>query len=70
MYSGKFYFLYEIFKFYSYPFSIIKRKDSTKYEYNLENNKSLQKAVKLHKQILNETITAVRSVNYVPDKIY
>jgi hypothetical protein len=28
------------------------------------------KAVKLHKQILNETITAVRSVNYVPDKIY
>ncbi|MFQ5093897.1 conjugal transfer protein, partial [Clostridioides difficile] len=26
--------------------------------------------VKLHKQILNETITAVRSVNYVPDKIY
>ncbi|HBH3679498.1 conjugal transfer protein, partial [Clostridioides difficile] len=27
-------------------------------------------AVKLHKQILNETITAVRSVNYVPDKIY
>ena len=26
------------------------------------------KAVKLHKQILNETITAVRSVNYVPDK--
>ncbi|MCU5956535.1 conjugal transfer protein, partial [Clostridioides difficile] len=23
-----------------------------------------------HKQILNETITAVRSVNYVPDKIY
>ncbi|MDN9709621.1 conjugal transfer protein, partial [Clostridioides difficile] len=22
------------------------------------------------KQILNETITAVRSVNYVPDKIY
>ncbi|MCB5528150.1 conjugal transfer protein, partial [Fusicatenibacter saccharivorans] len=25
---------------------------------------------KLHKQILNETITAVRSVNYVPDKIY
>ena len=42
MYSGKFYFLYEIFKFYSYLFSIIKRKDSTKYEYNLENNKSLQ----------------------------
>ena len=28
------------------------------------------KAVKLHKQTLNETITAVRSVNYVPDKIY
>ena len=28
------------------------------------------KAVKLHKQILNKTITAVRSVNYVPDKIY
>ncbi|MDB2912375.1 conjugal transfer protein, partial [Clostridioides difficile] len=28
------------------------------------------KAVKLHKQILNETITAVRSVKYVPDKIY
>ena len=28
------------------------------------------KAVKLHKQILNETITAVRSVNDVPDKIY
>ena len=28
------------------------------------------KAVKLHEQILNETITAVRSVNYVPDKIY
>ena len=27
------------------------------------------KAVKLHKQTLNETITAVRSVNYVPDKI-
>ena len=26
------------------------------------------KAVKLHKQTLNETITAVRSVNYVPDK--
>ncbi|MCU6031332.1 conjugal transfer protein, partial [Clostridioides difficile] len=25
---------------------------------------------KLHKQILNETITAVRSVKYVPDKIY
>ena len=24
------------------------------------------KTVKLHKQILNETITAVRSVNYVP----
>ncbi|MCU5954722.1 conjugal transfer protein, partial [Clostridioides difficile] len=23
-----------------------------------------------HKQTLNETITAVRSVNYVPDKIY
>lgn len=28
------------------------------------------KAVKLHKQTLNETITAVRSVKYVPDKIY
>ena len=28
------------------------------------------KAVKLHKQTLNETITAVRSVNYGPDKIY
>ena len=28
------------------------------------------KAVKLDKQVLNETITAVRSVNYVPDKIY
>ncbi|MCB5528114.1 conjugal transfer protein, partial [Fusicatenibacter saccharivorans] len=25
---------------------------------------------KLHKQTLNETITAVRSVNDVPDKIY
>ena len=28
------------------------------------------KAVKLDKQVLNETITAVRSVKYVPDKIY
>lgn len=28
------------------------------------------KAVKLDKQILHENITAVRSVNYVPDKIY
>ena len=28
------------------------------------------KAVKLHKQTLNETITAVRSVKYVPHKIY
>ncbi|HBG3300833.1 TPA: conjugal transfer protein, partial [Clostridioides difficile] len=28
------------------------------------------KAVKLHKQTFNETITAVRSVKYVPDKIY
>ncbi|HII4404664.1 conjugal transfer protein [Clostridium perfringens] len=28
------------------------------------------KAVKLHKQIFNETITTVRSVKYVPDKIY
>ena len=28
------------------------------------------KAVKLDKQVFNETITAVRSVNYVPDKIY
>ena len=28
------------------------------------------KAVKLHKQTLNETITAVRSVKYVPNKIY
>ena len=41
MYFEKFYFLYEIFKICSYPFSIIKRKDSVKYEYNLENNKSL-----------------------------
>ena len=28
------------------------------------------KAVKLQKETFNETITAVRSVNYVPDKIY
>lgn len=28
------------------------------------------KAVKLHKEIFKETITAVRSVKYVPDKIY
>ena len=42
MYSGKFYFLYEIFKFSLYPLVETKRKDSTKYEYNLENNKSLQ----------------------------
>ena len=28
------------------------------------------KAVKLDKQILHENITAVRSVNYVPDEIY
>ena len=28
------------------------------------------KAVKLHKQEVKETITAVRSVKYVPDKIY